>query len=304
VVTYGNYDDRTGLSDRQALWHAIVPQASDEAGPAPAATADQTPAAVPAPPSFVYAIGRVEPRFPTTGLEKELAQATGRIDSAGRNDRDALRSVVTEPANRYLVRGLAWVLTVEGLETYLLTPRDPADFAVLAESLRPNPRPTDIDVVIGMLGPMAPPEYANGLVLPIVAFDQMFSFDTDTLISNIPRPDSFAEEDFRPAAEETYERLVQIADNAGNTDEHRALNYLAVRYPAVYARTAEAFARDFALASVHTQRSRLSGPRRIVDVILTYRNRTSDFEESAFVRVDVTEEFPFLVTKLNPYFRR
>lgn len=29
-------------------------------------------------------------------------------------------------------------------------------------------------------------------------------------------------------------RIVQIADNAGATDEHRALNYLVVRYPRIY----------------------------------------------------------------------
>ena len=33
-----------------------------------------------------------------------------------------------------------------------------------------------------------------------------------------------------------------MTDNAGATDEHRALNYLAVRYPAIYAKAAEAFA--------------------------------------------------------------
>jgi hypothetical protein len=33
----------------------------------------------------------------------------------------------------------------------------------------------------------------------------------------------------------------------------------------------------------------------------TYTNRTADVTEKFFVRVDVTEEFPFLVTKLSPY---
>ncbi len=30
-----------------------------------------------------------------------------------------------------------------------------------------------------------------------------------------------------------------MTDNAGATDEHRALNYLAMGYPAIYARAAE-----------------------------------------------------------------
>ena len=35
---------------------------------------------------------------------------------------------------------------------------------------------------------------------------------------------------------------MQMTDNAGATDEHRALNYLAMRYPAIYAKAAEQFA--------------------------------------------------------------
>jgi hypothetical protein len=50
--------------------------------------------------------------------------------------------------------------------------------------------------------------------------------------------------------------------------------------------------------------SPLSGTRRIVDVIFSYTNRNTDFTEKFFVRVDVTEEFPFLVTKLSPYYDR
>jgi hypothetical protein len=97
---------------------------------------------------------------------------------------------------------------------------------------------------------------------------------------------------------------MQMADNAGATGEHRALNYLAVRYPAIYARTAEAHGSDSSLTGVEVRPSRLSGTRRIVDVIFSYTNRRSDVTEKYFTRVDVTEEFPFLVTKLSPYYDR
>ncbi len=50
--------------------------------------------------------------------------------------------------------------------------------------------------------------------------------------------------------------------------------------------------------------SPLSGTRKIVDVIFSYTNRNTDFTEKFFVRMDVTEEFPFLVTKLSPYYDR
>jgi hypothetical protein len=48
-------------------------------------------------------------------------------------------------------------------------------------------------------------------------------------------------------------KWTQIADNAGNLDSHRALNYLAVRYPAIYANAVDQFARDFSLTGVEVR---------------------------------------------------
>ena len=254
--------------------------------------------------AYVYALGRIEPRFPSLAVEKEFAQATGRGDNAGLTDRQAVQGVLSERTNRYLARQLCWVFTIEGLETYLLSPRDPADLELLIEAVRPSPRPTDIDVVIGLRGGIAPAEVCNGLMLPMVIVDQLYSFDVDALIASIPRPEGQDAEQFEPAAEELLWRIMQIADNAGATDEHRALNYLTVRDPAVYVKIAEAYQDNASLSSVDVQPSRLSGVRRIVDVIFSYTNRQTDITEQFFVRVDVTEEFPFLVTKLSPYYSR
>lgn len=277
-------------------------------------TAERDPLSAPSPspegaasPSFVYALGKVEPRFPGLAVEKEFAQAVGRADSSGKTDRQALRSVLSDRSNRYLARQVCWVFTIAGVETYILVPRDPADLELLTEAIRPEPRATDLDVVIGMRGPVAPVAVCNGLALPIVAFDQLYSFPRDELIDAIPRPAKTSEEDdeqFRATADELFDRMIQVADNAGATDEHRALNYLAVRYPAIYARAAEAHRGESSLAEVEVHVSRLSGPRNIVDVVFTYLHRRTDVADRYFVRVDVTDEFPFLVTKLSPYYTR
>ena len=42
----------------------------------------------------------------------------------------------------------------------------------------------------------------------------------------------------------------------------------------------------------------------VVDVVFSYTSRQTDVTEKYFVRVDVTEEFPFLVTKLSHYYER
>jgi hypothetical protein len=254
-----------------------------------------------APTGYVFALGRVEPRFPTLGLEKEFAQATGQAATAGLTDSEAVQAALTQRQNRYLVRQLCWVMTIEGLETYILYPRDPVDLDLLVDAIRPAPRGTDVDVVIGARGPIAPPELCNGLMVPMVGFDQIYSFDVDTLIDGVPRPEKISAARFKPTVEEVFLRIMQLADNAGATDAHRALNYLAVRYPAIYAQTAEAHARNASLSGVDVRPSRLSGVRKIVDVVFSYTHRETAVTESYFVRVDVTEEFPFLVTRLSPF---
>lgn len=254
--------------------------------------------------SYVYALGTIERRFPRLSAEKEFAQAIGRIETKGLTDVQAVHSVLSKRDNRYLARQVCWVLTIEGPETYILVPRDPADYELLVGSIRPTPSPTDIDVVVGVKGPIATSEMCNGLAVPIVVFDQIYSFDRESLMKAIPRPDKIPAKEFAATADEVFDRIQQMADNAGATDEHRALNYLAVRYPAIYAATAEAHARNSSLAGVNALLSRLSGTRKIVDVVFTYTNRSTDVQEKYFVRVDVTEEFPFLVTKLSPYYDR
>jgi hypothetical protein len=276
----------------------VLPQACPTCGASQAAGAE------PAVPSWVYALGRIEPRFPSIATEKELAQATGREKTVGLTDRQALQAVLSKAENRCLVRQLCWVMTIEGLETYILRPRDPRDFDLLVEALRANPTPMDMDVVIGTMGPIAPPDVCNGLMLPIVTFDQLYSFDRDTLIKSIPRPAKTSEKDFAPVAAELLDRAMQLADNAGAIADHRALNYLVVRYPAIYAAAADAFNRNASLTGVEVRPSPLGGVRTIVDVIFSFTNRNTDVIEKQFVRVDVTEMFPFLVTKLSPYFGR
>jgi hypothetical protein len=258
----------------------------------------------PPPPSYIYAIGRIEPRFPQLSVEKEFAQATGRAQTNGLTDRQAAHEVLTRPENRYLVRQLCWVMTIEGLETYILVPRDPGDLNLLVEALRSTPSPADVDVVVGIRVGIAPPSVCNGLTVPIVAFDQIYSFDRGALIGSIPGPEEIDAERFQATAEELFDRITQLADNAGSTDEHRALNYLAVRYPAIYAMAAERHQQNGSLTGVEVRPSRLSGVRRILDVIFSYTHRQTDVTDKYFVRVDVTEEFPFLVTKMSPYYDR
>lgn len=295
-------DDNEGAQMQEITPAGSVSGAFVAPQPDPPIYEDEQPGALESP--YVYALGRIEPRFPSLAVEKEFVQATGRAETVGLTDRQALQEVLSERSNRYLARMLCWVLTIEGLETYVLTPRDPSDLDLLVESLRSTPRPTDVDVVIGLRSGISPPQVCNGLMVPMVVYDQLYSFDVDALLESIPRPDDADEDQFSAVAEEVLWRILQIADNAGATDEHRALNYLAVRYPAIYTKAAQEYAADATLTRVEVRPSRLSGVRNIVDAIFSFTHRQTEVTHQVFVRVDVTEAFPFLITKLTPYYER
>jgi hypothetical protein len=255
-------------------------------------------------PSWVYAIGKIEARFPSLAIEKEYAQILALANTGGLTDRQALHRVLSKPEYRYLARQLCWVMTIESVETYLLSPQDPADLALLVETVRAEPHLVDLDLVIGRRGSLAPPSYCNGLTVPMVVFDHIYSLDRETLIASIPKPDKISAKEFRSAAGELFDRIMLMTDNAGATDEHRALNYLAVRYPAIYAAASDAFARNASLERVNVRPSSIGGARNVVEVIFSFRHRTTDVVDKTFARVDVTEEFPFLVTKMSPYYER
>jgi PatG C-terminal len=258
-------------------------------------------------PSFVYALGQIDARYPSLGVEKEFAQASALLNTTDLTERQIVKKVITDQNNRYLARSLCWLLLVGGIETYLLAPRDPPDLGSLIEAYRPDPGTDDVDVVIGQRGQIAPPEACNGIAVPIVAFDRLYSFTRKELIDAIPVPQSLPTDDvdqFRQTAGGVFNLIVNMADNAGATDEHRALNYLTVRYPRLYAAVAEAQGRNASLSGLEVRASPLSGVRTIVEAIFSFTDRQTDVVEKQFARVDVTEEYPFLVTKLGPYFER
>lgn len=249
---------------------------------------------------FVYALGRIEARFPNESIEKELAQATGRAETAGLSDRETMQRVLSARENAYIARELCWVLTIENRVTYVLAPRDSADVNLLVESLRPTPRQTDIDVVVGSIVGLAPAILCNGLQLPMVNFAQIYSFDVDSFIESIPTPKDVEAKRFEATVEDMLAKVMQLTDNTGSSDEDRAINYLALRYPAVYQKVAEMALQNHSW-TVGVRPSRLTAARTLVDVVFSFRNRKTDVIEKHFARVDVTEMFPFLATKLSPY---
>jgi hypothetical protein len=257
-------------------------------------------------PAYIYAIGKISFRYPDLSIENEVRQASGRKaeDIKGLAQPEVINKIVTDPNNRYLARHLCWILEIENLPTYIIVPSDPLDIENFTNALRVNPERDDIDVIIGTRGPIARPDMCNGLMLPIVSVDQLYSFDKDELLKGIPKRKGTNEDQFTKTANALFEHIIQLADNVGATDEHRAINYLSMRYDQIYHRTQLMQDDNYFLHGIEVRLSRLANTRKILDVILIFENRNSAATEKWFARVDVSGKFPFLVSPLQQYYER
>ncbi len=253
----------------------------------------------------IYAIGDVTARYPTLGIEKEVAQVVAREGLTGTDSR-VLYEVLKKPFNRYLARRICWVLRIEGFDAYLLKPEDEHHgYELLIESICPSSSGQDFDLVIGSRTGVAPPSLCNGAVLPIVTFDQIYSFEEEHFLSLVRGGDkSPAEEATRESDQALLRHILQLADNTGVEDEHRALNYLTVRYARMYQRVGERHKHGFQLGGINVTPSRVTNSRKVVNVIFEFRNRQTDVTEKDYVRVDVTEKYPFLVSPMQQYYDR
>ncbi|OPX79901.1 MAG: hypothetical protein A4E45_00358 [Methanosaeta sp. PtaB.Bin039] len=234
-------------------------------------------------------------------MEMEYHQAAKMSKPVDLDRRQTFYAVLSLPKNRYLARKLSWVLTIQGVPTYILLPTGPEDLDGLLEAIRPQWGPLDRQVVVGRKGPIAQLDMC-GLEVPMVLIDQIYQFKHGDFMRSI-WPEAAADERLKAAADDMFRRMMQIADNTGSTDRHRALNYLSVRCPEIYTKAAEEMGRDFSLTSVEARRSRISDDRKIISVVFSFANKNGAAEKYS-VRVDASEEFPFLVTKMAPYYER
>lgn len=261
--------------------------------------------AEPEPPAFVYALGSVDVQFPDPSLEQELRDVAAQERVRGQETSPGwLFRVLKKPEARYIARQLCYLFTVEGQPVYALKLRDTADLDLLIDTLDPGVEGVDLDLVVGVRGPLTQLVTCGSVAVPFVVVDQIATFTREALVRRIPVPDGEEAESFRETAEAVVSRIIQMADNVGATDAHRAMNYLAVRYAPLFTLVAELEGRGFQLTAVDVGISRLSGARKIVAPIFTFQNRSSGFVEKYFVRVDVTAEFLMIANHLQPYFDR
>jgi hypothetical protein len=207
---------------------------------------------------------------------------------------------------RYIARQLCWELTVEGQLAYHLALDDWQDLDDLIECLRESPH---VDLVqIAGSSSMIPVEACQGEVAPVLQVAQITAYEPNDFVEWVAKALQTPEGAPSNASElvlSLLDRLVQAADNFGDEDQWRALNFLAVRYGPLYELYAEKVGRDdYLLDSIRVVPSRMSRQRplerQIVDVIFSFVNtKGACAVERYFTRVDITCMFPFIITTLK-----
>lgn len=253
----------------------------------------------------VYVLGRVHAVFPDQSVKHEFLQAAGAGGTTYTTDADALYHVLSAPENRYIARQMCYVLAVQDIDTYILEPGDPTVLDDLVEALRPVEDHRDLAVIVGRLGPVAPPDACQGLSVRYVDVQHVWAFDSRELIEAIDHPADASTQEFERSARATLDRLLQLGDNAGTEPTDRALNYLTVRDQEIYRTTHRKRNEGYTLSAVEAGPSRLSGgPQTVITVVFSYTHLQTNVTEKCFVRVGLAGLFPFPVTPLQGYYSR
>jgi hypothetical protein len=274
---------------------------------------------------FIYALGTVDVRCPDQSISEEL-QAVGRTINVVQRDDEDLRSwcyrVLTHPEGRkarYVARQLHWILRVEGQPAYHLILRDLDDLPDLISCLgRDEPDDQqpydDLDLFVGR-STLTPVSISDNISAPMLIVEQICSFPKEQFVTwctkssrgpakrSARRDKTGGNDRSASSGPKLFRMLVQSTDNFGDTDEWRALNFLAVRYKPIYEKYLQ-LADKCELVSIKVAKSRLAREKRIVDPVFAFQNRETGVVQRYFVRVDVSHLFPVLVTQLAEYFDR
>ncbi len=258
---------------------------------------------------YVYAIGRIYPKFPNESVEKEYNYASNEFKANG--PANALPyQVLSQGRNLYLAQMMCWILQIDGVDTYIVKPRSDVELYHLIAALAPvNVGEVKFDVIIGNRGPIAGPNECNGLQLPTVVCNLSYDFTFNQFTTAIKEQIKDVPE---AIVNSMLQQMLKISDNAGETDAHRAINYLTIRSKDIYYMAWQMHLDEptipyplglYLLEAVDVKPSNVQGNRRIVDVIFTWISRDRVEKTYWYLKVDVTEQLPFMASKkLSKYY--
>ena len=251
---------------------------------------------------YVYAVGKLEARFPSPDIEKEYDQAATAMGVTEIYDvlkqSEVVGSLEDKGAdNAYLARDMEWVFTINNMDAWQVEPRTLIELGNMVEAINPEAK-DKYQVLIGTQEPLAD----GGSDLPWVMCNRIFYFDPDAFGDQVAKraSDVGASVDKKTAVD-FFDQLLQFVKNPGDSDRNRAINYLALNYVDLYIKKAEMETAGKPFAGLSTQASAMSGGRTLLDAILSFNDRKYGTVEKYYCTVDITGQYPFLSDKLQPY---
>lgn len=264
----------------------------------------------PASPEYIYVAGNLRVHFPSKGLEKEYEAAAQNL---GINPRDFNQVFTYKNQDeyfeyRYIAEQVSWILSVSGQDVYVLLPSSADELDEFIDSLAfdsaSNLADDTYSVAIGRKGPNAPKEMSDDKPLSMVLCHHLYHFTTEQLQNELSLGNTTT-----IAISNVLNALIK-QPNTGESDFDRAKNFIAFRYPSIYAssqsnkKTCHGSSQnedEQFLENLNLQYSNVAPGRTIVDIILTYQKNISGRQISYYASVDVTDQFPFLHSNLTDY---
>ena len=252
------------------------------------------------PEQYVYAIGRMDVRFPSLGIEREYQQRERALHDLPQQSRNVRILAVLEK-NPHLALRVNYVFLIGGSPVFALSPSSGALKEAFFKALSQSHEIDHSCVVIGRAGAFTNPAAYGGLLLSLVSVDQLYTFSASEWAEGLAKVAQPALKSrkvetahFQTVSQGIFREVITMPENMGISDGHRALNYLLVQHPGMFLAAAER--PNHLLDRIETRVIQVVGGRRHVAVILNFLDRGTGVPERLFCTVDVTEEWPFVVS--------
>jgi hypothetical protein len=248
---------------------------------------------------YVYVIGMLQARFPSPDVEKEFNQIVAGMNTSGKTDADLIYEVLSKAENAYLAREMSWVMVINNMDAFQVEPRSPLELGDMVEAVKPVSGDVVYHVVTGTQEPLA------GGVLKWIVCNRIFNFKAKEFAANVPKPQG-AGADFEQSVLDLFDKLQQFTSSPGETVAERAINYVALQYPDIYALAWQLMnptsgGNPQSFSELDTAKPAMTDGRDLVDLVFSFTDRKTGVVDRYFTTVDVTGQFPFLVNKLQSY---
>ncbi|MCL1051831.1 hypothetical protein L2755_19700 [Shewanella abyssi] len=254
--------------------------------------------------NYIYAVGVLKPVFPNQGLQQAFYRAA-RTLKVSEYDYYLVLSFI-DPANGvrpyfYIAEQIKWVLSIHDIDSYILLPRSKQELMCFIKALKPTENSL-LSVLSTAIGVIDNSGLSQELNLPKVICNNLFSQTLDSLHEKLK-----AETGVTTSVIQDVLQGLEYQPNNGRGNFSRAKNYLAYRYPDIYLTThalkngPSANDLSYFLNDVKASYSDLASPHVIVDLVLTYKSKSSRREKYYHCSVDVTHQFPFVNAPLQAF---